>query len=141
MLICHVDKVVNKYLLSHPFRQNGQELRDEKRTLECLKKAAKIASQCLDVGVQVQLYVELLNHYLFYYQRGNAQITISMLNQVRSLRIFPLASKLIGVISFAVDCQNQRGAPEPGTNGGNQTDRNALPKHAGPHPESDGVQR
>lgn len=66
------------------FRQNGQELRDEKRTLECLKKAAKIASQCLDVGVQVQLYVELLNHYLFYYQRGNAQITISMLNQVRS---------------------------------------------------------
>lgn len=63
-------------------RQNGQELRDEKRTLECLKKAAKIASQCLDVGVQVQLYVELLNHYLFYYERGNAQITVSMLNQV-----------------------------------------------------------
>ncbi|XP_021696033.1 vacuolar protein sorting-associated protein 35 isoform X2 [Aedes aegypti] len=63
-------------------KQNGQELRDEKRTLECLKKAAKIASQCLDVGVQVQLYVELLNHYLFYYQRGNAQITISMLNQL-----------------------------------------------------------
>ncbi|XP_001868892.2 vacuolar protein sorting-associated protein 35 isoform X2 [Culex quinquefasciatus] len=63
-------------------KQNGQELRDEKRTLECLKKAAKIASQCLDVGVQVQLYVELLNHYLFYYERGNAQITVSMLNQL-----------------------------------------------------------
>ncbi|XP_055537816.1 vacuolar protein sorting-associated protein 35 isoform X1 [Wyeomyia smithii] len=63
-------------------KQSGQELRDEKRTLECLKKAAKIASQCLDVGVQVQLYVELLNHYLFYYQRGNTQITVSMLNQL-----------------------------------------------------------
>ncbi|XP_052872100.1 vacuolar protein sorting-associated protein 35 isoform X1 [Anopheles cruzii] len=63
-------------------KQNGQELRDEKRTLECLKKAAKIASQCLDVGVQLQLYVELLNHYLFYFTRGNTQITVSMLNQL-----------------------------------------------------------
>ncbi|XP_055627819.1 vacuolar protein sorting-associated protein 35 isoform X2 [Toxorhynchites rutilus septentrionalis] len=63
-------------------KQSGNELRDEKRTLECLKKAAKIASQCLDVGVQVQLYVELLNHYLFYYERGNTQITVSMLNQL-----------------------------------------------------------
>lgn len=58
-------------------------MRDEKRTLECLKKAAKIASQCLDVGVQLQLFVELLNHYLFYFTRGNTQITVSMLNQVR----------------------------------------------------------
>uniref|UniRef100_A0A182FFX6 Vacuolar protein sorting-associated protein 35 n=1 Tax=Anopheles albimanus TaxID=7167 RepID=A0A182FFX6_ANOAL len=63
-------------------KQNGQELRDEKRTLECLKKAAKIASQCLDVGVQLQLFVELLNHYLFYFTRGNTQITVSMLNQL-----------------------------------------------------------
>ena len=58
-------------------------MRDEKRTLECLKKGARIASQCLDAGVQVQLYVELLNSYLFYFERGNTQITISMLNQVR----------------------------------------------------------
>lgn len=57
-------------------------MRDEKRTLECLKKGARIANQCLDVGVQVQLYVELLNSYLFYFERGNSQITVSMLNQV-----------------------------------------------------------
>lgn len=57
-------------------------MRDEKRTLECLKKGARIASQCLDTGVQVQLYVELLNHYLFYFERGNSLITITMLNQL-----------------------------------------------------------
>lgn len=57
-------------------------MRDEKRTLECLKKGARIASQCLDAGVQVQLYVELLNHYLFYFERGNSLITVTMLNQV-----------------------------------------------------------
>lgn len=60
-------------------------MRDEKRTLDCLKKGARIASQCLDVGVQVQLYVELLNHYIFYYERGNTLITVAMLNQVNIL--------------------------------------------------------
>lgn len=64
-------------------RKNGEEMRDEKKTLECLKKGARIASQCLDTGVQVQLYVELLNHYLFYFERGNSLITVAMLNQVR----------------------------------------------------------
>lgn len=59
-------------------------MRDEKRTLDCLKKGARIASQCLDTGVQVQLYVELLNHYLFYFERGNSLITVAMLNQVRA---------------------------------------------------------
>lgn len=63
-------------------RKNGEEMRDEKRTLECLKKGARIASQCLDTGVQVQLYVELLNHYLFYFERGNSLITVTMLNQL-----------------------------------------------------------
>ncbi|XP_055917939.1 vacuolar protein sorting-associated protein 35 [Eupeodes corollae] len=63
-------------------KKNGEEMRDEKRTLECLKKGARIASQCLDTGVQVQLYVELLNHYLFYFERGNSLITVAMLNQL-----------------------------------------------------------
>jgi len=57
-------------------------MREEKRTLECLKKGARIASQCLDAGVQVQLYVELLNSYLFYFERGNSLVTIAMLNQL-----------------------------------------------------------
>lgn len=68
-------------------RQNGEEMRDEKRTLDCLKKGARIASQCLDTGVQVQLYVELLNHYLFYFERGNSLITVAMLNQVTPLTV------------------------------------------------------
>lgn len=60
-------------------------MRDEKRTLECLKKAARIASQCMDTGVQVQICVELLNHYLFYFERGNSLITVALLNQVSTL--------------------------------------------------------
>ncbi|XP_054738022.1 vacuolar protein sorting-associated protein 35 isoform X1 [Anastrepha obliqua] len=63
-------------------KKNGDEMRDEKRTLECLKKGARIIAHCLDIGVQVQLYVELLNHYLFYFERGNSLITVAMLNQL-----------------------------------------------------------
>lgn len=64
-------------------KKDGEEMRDEKRTLECLKKGARIASQCLDINVQVQLYVELLNSYLYYFEQGNSLITVSMLNQVK----------------------------------------------------------
>jgi vacuolar protein sorting-associated protein 35 len=63
-------------------KKDNEEMRDEKRTLECLKKGARIVQQILDVNVQVQLYVELLNVYLFYYEKGNSLITIEMLNQV-----------------------------------------------------------
>lgn len=69
-------------------KKNGEEMRDEKRTLECLKKGVRIASQCLDTGVQVQIYVELLNNYLFYFERGNSLITVSLLNQVIPKRKF-----------------------------------------------------
>ncbi|XP_046385573.1 vacuolar protein sorting-associated protein 35 isoform X2 [Ischnura elegans] len=61
---------------------NGGEMRDGKRVLECLKKGGRIASQCMDPSVQVQLFVELLNHYIYFYEKGNDQITVGMLNQL-----------------------------------------------------------
>ena len=49
-------------------------MRDGKRVLECLKKALRIANQCMDSAVQVQLFVEILNHYIFFYEKGNDQV-------------------------------------------------------------------
>lgn len=72
-----------KYLLI--CRKDNEEMHDEKRTLECLKKAARMAAQCMHPGVTVQLYVELLNHYLFYFERGNSLITVTMLSQVNHI--------------------------------------------------------
>ena len=43
--------------------------------LECLKKAGRIAQQCMDTSVQVQLLVELLNTYILFYEKGNDQVT------------------------------------------------------------------
>lgn len=44
------------------------------KVLDCLKKGIRIASQCMDTSVQVQLYVELLNHYIYFYEKGNAAV-------------------------------------------------------------------
>lgn len=50
--------------------------------LECLKKGVRIANQCMDSMVQVQLFVELLNHYLYFTEKGNQEINCSVINQI-----------------------------------------------------------
>ena len=54
------------------------QLRDEKRVLECLKKAVRIANQCMDPSTQIQLFVELLNHYIYFYEKGNSQVHLKL---------------------------------------------------------------
>lgn len=39
--------------------------------MECLKKALKIANQCMDQSLQVQLFTEILNRYICFYEREN----------------------------------------------------------------------
>jgi len=38
--------------------------------VECLKKSVRISSQCMDATVQTQLFVELLNHYVYFVEKG-----------------------------------------------------------------------
>lgn len=45
------------------------QCRESKRVTECLKKAVRIASQCMDSNIQVQLFVEVLNRYLYYFEK------------------------------------------------------------------------
>ncbi|RLU22742.1 hypothetical protein DMN91_005020 [Ooceraea biroi] len=60
----------------------GKEMQEGGKVLDCLKKGIRIASQCMDTSVQVQLYVELLNHYIYFYEKGNTAVTVLILNQV-----------------------------------------------------------
>ncbi|XP_046842547.1 vacuolar protein sorting-associated protein 35-like [Xenia sp. Carnegie-2017] len=55
---------------------------NEKRVMECLKKALRIANQCMDTTLQVQLFVEILNRYLVYYENGCETITTAILKQL-----------------------------------------------------------
>merc|ERR1712029_111463 len=61
---------------------DGKELRDEKRVMDCLKKGIKIASQCMDSGTKAQLYVGLLNKYVYFYERGHTGIKIEVLQEI-----------------------------------------------------------
>ena len=64
------------YCLSRTGRQqpnsgcvNFLQCRDSKRVTECLKKAVRIANQCMDSTIQLQLFVEVLNRYLYYFEK------------------------------------------------------------------------
>ena len=49
---------------------------------DCLKKGVKIASQCMDPGTRLQLFVELLNKYLYFHEKGVASITEGVLQEL-----------------------------------------------------------
>jgi len=59
--------------------------KDEKRVLECLQKSLKVADTCMDSSTNVQLFIEILNEYLYYYIRGNEAITVKYLNSLLAL--------------------------------------------------------
>ncbi|XP_023678494.2 vacuolar protein sorting-associated protein 35-like [Paramormyrops kingsleyae] len=62
--------------------KNGEEIHDEKRVMECLKKALKIANQCMDSSLQVQLFIEILNRYIYFHEKQNEAVTVQVLNQL-----------------------------------------------------------
>jgi len=61
---------------------SDKPIRDEKKVVDCLKKALKIANQCMDPIVQVQLFNQILNHYVLFYEDGNSLISIEMINEL-----------------------------------------------------------
>ncbi|EEH44263.1 retromer subunit VPS35 [Paracoccidioides brasiliensis Pb18] len=78
------------YLASHLWwavdnQQKGEEetkylYRDGKRVLECLQRALRVADACMDTAVSVELFVEILNRYVYYFDQGNETVTTRYLN-------------------------------------------------------------
>ncbi|KFD47871.1 hypothetical protein M513_11224 [Trichuris suis] len=60
----------------------SDRMRQGKRVVECLRKGLKIASQCVDPYVQVQLFIEVLNHYICFSEDGCPDITNDMINEL-----------------------------------------------------------
>ena len=48
--------------------------RDGKRVLECLQRALRVADVCMDQAVSVELFVEILNRYVYYFDRQNEAV-------------------------------------------------------------------
>jgi vacuolar protein sorting-associated protein 35 len=63
-----------------PENEKATLFRDGKRALECLQKALKIADSCMDSVTNVELFVEILNRYIYYFEKGNDAVTVKYLN-------------------------------------------------------------
>ncbi|KXS97703.1 hypothetical protein AC579_4480 [Pseudocercospora musae] len=61
--------------------EGGKEAyRDGKRVLECLQRALRVADACMDTAVSVELFVEILNRYVYYFDQENDAVTTKYLN-------------------------------------------------------------
>eukprot|EP00937_MAST-01D_sp_MAST-1D-sp2_P003658 g3658.t1 len=55
--------------------EDDKHYHDGRRVLECLQRSLKIADVCMTSSMHVHLFVEILNQYLYYFERGNPSIT------------------------------------------------------------------
>jgi len=75
------------YMCSHLFWRVSppNEYRNGKRVLECLQKSLKIADTCMDASMNVHLFVEILNQYLYYFENQCEAVTIQYLSGLIAL--------------------------------------------------------
>ena len=64
------------YELDSKLRLTMKQLyRDGKRVLECLQRALRVADACMDTAVSVELFVEILNRYVYYFDQENDAVS------------------------------------------------------------------
>ncbi|KAI9661111.1 MAG: Vacuolar protein sorting-associated protein 35 [Bathelium mastoideum] len=59
--------------------------RDGKRVLECLQRALRVADACMDTAVSVELFVEILNRYVYYFDQENEAVSSHQMISVTNL--------------------------------------------------------
>ncbi|WWD17800.1 hypothetical protein CI109_102242 [Kwoniella shandongensis] len=66
-------------------KEDKAPFRDGKRVLECLQKSLRIASSCIDEITSVQLYVDALDRYIYYFEQGVEAVTPKYVNSLVEL--------------------------------------------------------
>ena len=46
---------------------------------ECLQRALRVADACMDTSVSVELFVEILNRYVYYFDQQNETVSLLIL--------------------------------------------------------------
>jgi len=65
--------------------EDDRSFQDGKRVLDCLQRALKIADVCMQSGMNVSLFIEILNRYVYYFEAGNDKITLKYLQGLLDL--------------------------------------------------------
>jgi len=88
------------YMCSHLFWMNEtesqKEYKDGKRVLECLQKSLRVADGCMDSSMNVKLFVEILNEYLYYFEHKNESVAVKYLTGLIALIKTNLANMEVG---------------------------------------------
>jgi len=74
------DMIVGTPPLSlHPFISAPlfQPLEDGKRVLECLQRSLRVAGNCFEEVISLQLYCDALDQYLYYFERGVEEVRVA----------------------------------------------------------------
>ncbi|KAI1812736.1 vacuolar protein sorting-associated protein 35 [Poronia punctata] len=54
--------------------------RDGKRVLECLQRALRVADSCMEQATSIELFVEILDRYVYYFDQANEAVTTKYVN-------------------------------------------------------------
>jgi len=65
------------------WRDDGEK--EGKRVLECLQKSLKIADSCVETNSNVSLFVEILNQYLYFFEKRNEFVQVKYLTGLIAL--------------------------------------------------------
>lgn len=55
--------------------------------LECLQRALRVADACMDTAVSVELFVEILNRYVYYFEQENEAVSIPSIHSYENTHL------------------------------------------------------
>jgi len=68
-----------------PETGNQNEYKNGKKVLACLQRSLRIADTCMDSALNVKLFVEILNEYLYYFEDKNDAVAVKYLTGLIAL--------------------------------------------------------
>jgi len=60
--------------------------------LECLQRALRVADACMDAAVSVELFVEILNRYVYYFDQENEAVSKELFSVIDHLSSLLMSS-------------------------------------------------
>lgn len=73
----------------------SQLYRDGKRVLECLQRALRVADSCMETATSIELFVEILDRYVYYFDQQNESVSLLAHPFIRWLTMAQVTTKYL----------------------------------------------
>jgi len=91
----HATKLLKKpdqcrasYTCAHLFwagKEGEREYKSGKKVLACLQRSLRVADTCMDSALNVRLFIEILNEYLYFFEHKNDAVVVKYLSGLIAL--------------------------------------------------------